>query len=516
MKGLLTRLFGDYDSKIFYPFLLAAGVMIVFLAFNQAAFTKVVSAMTNYLIFNFAWMFQIGALLAILFCFWLMFSRYGDLKLGKDDDTPEFSDFAWISMMFSAGFGLSLWLWYSSEILYHLFESDRLKAMGLLGQPGGVATALQSVFMDWGLHGWCLFTVGALAVALPAYRKDKPMSLSGGLYGLLGDKSYTSVWGRLTDIFGALGAFGGTAAAMGMGLTVIFYGFNDLTGIEMTLGPKAAIMLFIVVSFICATISGLYKAIKWMSVINTWLTIFLCVFVLVLGPTVYMLTVTTEALGNYITYFIDFSLWGNSGTGVDFETWKATGWQNWWLIFYILWWVSYIPFCAGFFARISRGRTIRGFVAGSIFGPTIITFICFGVWSATSAHMQFTGQIDMYAQLQNDFGGTIYRILHQMPISLLTTTIVLISSYFYGVTTYNSTTYFLSMQFTGGDPNPKTSMRALSGVLIGATGLAFLVIGDFNGLKSLGILAGTPFFIILLAYMLSIIKMLKAIEMKTF
>ena len=506
MKQVLTAVFGEHEGKVFYPFLIILSIIIGVLLVDQAAFTACFSSLTKWLIFDFGWAFQLGTFVAILFCFWLMFSSYGEVKLGTPEDKPEFTTLAWVSMMFASSFGLVMWLWYSAEIIYHLFESSRIADMGLTGQAAGVPVALQSVFMDWGFHGFALFGIGGLAVALPAYRQGKPMNLAGGLYGILGERSYTSIWGFLTDIAGALGAFGGTAAAMGLGLTVISCGIKDLTGIDIGLGPQVGIMLFLVLAFILSSVSGVDKGIRILSLVNIYITAALCVFLFIAGPTNYIFVTITEALGRYINYFADFSLWGDAGSIVD-GAFKPRGWQNWWLVFYVVWWTSYIPFCGGFVARVSRGRTVREFLLGAVIAPMAIAFLCFGAWGSTSAFMQITGAVDMYQQIQTNFGGTIFRLLHELPLASLSIPLVMISSTIYGITTYDSTTYFISMQLSGGQLNPKMSMRVLVGLLIGAAGVTFLTIGDFNGLKSLGIVAGAPFFVVLMAYMYSIGRM---------
>ena len=504
----LRKFFGKYDEKVFYPLVALLVAVIGFIIYDHKSFQSVFDSMNQWLIFNFAWGFQSIAFVCIIFAIWLSFSRYGSLKLGKDDETPEFSTLSWVSMMFSAGFGISMWMWCSAEVIYHLHTSAAVADAGATGKAAGVPIALQSVFMDWGVHGWVLFAVGGFAVAFPSYRLGRPMNLASGLYGILKERSYTSFWGKLTDVAGALAALGGTAAALGFGLMMINYGLKTILGIEIGFAGKVIAMIFLVAAFVASAVSGIKRGIKVLSLVNIYMSVILCGFLVIVGPTNYIFTTVVESVGRYINFFADYSLWGDAKTFTD-GAWKSRGWNNWWLVFFIIWWISYIPFCGGFIARISRGRTVREYILGSVLFPTGITILFFGIWSAVAAHLEITGTVALYDAIKNDFGSTIYVVLQQFPLASLTCLFVFISSIIYGVTTYDSTTYFISMQVAGGDTDPKISMRILWGAVIGFLGLVFLSIGNFDAMKALAIVSGAPFALVLVVYMISSVRMLK-------
>lgn len=508
MKKVLEPIIGKFDEKVFYPLILLIFAALTFIVIDNKGFQSVFDAANQWLIFNCAWIFQLVTFICIAFGFWLALSRYGTLKLGAQDDTPEFSTPAWVSMMFSAGFGITMWMWCSAEVIYHLYTSAAVADAGATGQAKGVPIALQSVFMDWCLHGWMLFAVGGFAVAFPAYRLGRPMNLAAGLYGLLREKTYTSPWGKVTDIAGAVAALGGTAAALGFGLMMISYGLKTVFGVEIGFTGKAVAMFLLVAAFVASAVSGIQKGIKVLSLANVIMSILLCAFLALAGPTNYIFTTITESLGLYIGNFAELSLWGDAGNFTD-GIWKTRGWNNWWLVFFILWWASYIPFCGGFIARISKGRTVREYILGSVILPSVITIIFFGVWSTASAHLQITNAAPIWDHIQNDFGSTIYEVLKQYPMATFTCLFVFVSSILYGITTYDSTTYFISMQVAGGEAHPKIFMRILWGLVIGILGLVFLSIDNFDAMKALAIVCGAPFFIVLIFYMVSIVKMLK-------
>ncbi len=508
MKQILEPIIGKFDSKMFYPLTILLTALLSFIIIDNKGFQAVFDATNKWLIFNCAWMFQLVTFICIVFGFWLAFSKYGNLKLGRDEDKPEFTTMEWVSMMFSAGFGISMWMWCSAEVIYHLYTSAAVIDAEAVGKAQGVPIALQSVFMDWTLHGWMLFAVGGFAVAFPAYRLGKPMNLAAGLYGIFKDKSFTNGWGKATDVAGAIAALGGTAAALGFGLMMISYGVKTLFGIEIGFMGKVIAMALLVAAFVASAASGIQKGIKLLSLANIYMSIVLCLFLLFAGPTNYIMTTITEALGLYLNNFTSLSLWGDAGTFVD-GAWKSRGWNNWWLVFFILWWASYIPFCGGFIARISKGRTVREYILGSVILPTIITMLFFGIWSAASAHIEITKAAPIWDFIQNDFGSTIYEVLKQYPFSTVTCAFVFLSSILYGITTYDSTTFFISMQVSGGEADPKIGMRIMWGAVIGGLGLIFLSIGNFDAMKALAIVCGAPFFGVLMVYMVSIVKMLK-------
>ena len=329
-----------------------------------------------------------------------------------------------------------------------------------------------------------------------------------------GDKAYSSIWGKLADFFGAFAAIGATATPIALGIGLIVSGFDKVFGIELGLPGKILILVAMVVAFVSSAMSGVKRGIKILSVINISLSMVLFVVLLVIGPTNFIISTIGEAFAWSINNFLELSLYSDVGTFAVNEAgnptkWAPGGWQNWWLVFYILWWAGYATFCGGFTARISRGRTVREFVLGSILGPGFITLLLFGIMGAISAHAEVTGLAPMWETVQNDFGAATYVILESMPWGSVTMAFVMASAAVYGVTTYDSTSYFIAMQVSGGNPNPPLVQRALWGSVVGVMGLTFLIIGDFNAIKGLSIVAGTPFFFFLMAYIPSIMKMLK-------
>lgn len=511
MRKLIEPIFGDYDEKIFYPVLVLLGLILAAILIDANATKKAFDSVNNWLIFNFSWGFLIGVAAVVFFAIWVGLSKYGDMRLGKDTDRPEFSFIAWVAMMFSAGFGLSTLMWCAAEPLYHLYQSSWTVDAGTAGTPAGIPRAMMLTWFDWGLHGWALFAVGGLAIAFPAYRMDKPMTLGIGLFGILKEKSLTGFWGKLADVLGVISTLGGNAASLGFGVLSIAYGIKFITGIELGTAGTLVAMSMIVAAFIISAASGVERGIKYLSLINIYIGIGMIIYLLVAGPTGYLLSLITQTFGEYVSQVVTLSFWTDAAHFKD-GAWAQRSWLNWWVIFYWLWWVSYIPFCSGFIARISRGRTIREYILGTIIVPVLMTFVLFGVWGGNAAHLEVTGQAPMWDAVQNDFGSTIYTLLSQFPMGGVLCVIVFFSIVCFGVTTSDSASYFISMQISKGSLNPAIGMRIFWGVLLGGIGLILLASGKLNALKAMAIVVGAPFFFVVLAYMVSIVKMLKMAE----
>lgn len=512
MKDVIEKLFGRTDFKLFWPTLGILLATIIYLVIDPKGAGDAFSGLYTWLIMHFSSGFLLGVGMVVFICFAIAFSKYGSLKLGSDDDEPEFSWFAWASMMFSASIGGAAIMWTAAEPLYHLMGSSWVVDEGTKGIAAGIPRAIQLTIFDWGVHGWSLFAIGGLAIAFPAYRKNKPMTVGTGLYGLLGDKANTGVWGKLSDILGAVSTIGGVATALGMIIMALAWAINHLFGVELGLGGKIGLLLFIIVCYIASAISGINRGIRILSLVNVYIALFMAAFLLIMGPTEWLLNLMTQSVGEYFGRFIEMTFWTDAGNFVDGE-FKQRSWLNWWVVFYWLWWATYIPFCGGFLARISKGRTIREYLLGSIFAPLAILFVIFTIWGGNACYIEVTGQAQIWAEVQNNFGAGVYMVMEQFPGGTLLSYLFFLSVLFFAVTTADSASYFVSMQMSHGDTDPSIPMRALWGSIIGFLGVFFMAAGGggasaLNALKGLSIIVGTPFFLVEIAFIISIFKML--------
>ncbi len=321
---------------------------------------KTFEMISSILLQNAKW-FYLGLLTLILgFLFYLMISRFGLIRLGKDDEKPEFSFVGWISMLFSGGMGVGLVFWSAAEPMWHYASNPFTPSFS----DESASMAMQLTFFHWGLHPWSIFCMTALALAYFSYRKGLPFSLRSILYPLIGDRIYGPI-GHTVDILTiAITAFG-VAQSLSMSVLQINSGLNQVFSL-----PNSLSLQFLMLAVLCgiATISvimGINRGMQRLSELNMILAILLIVILLSIGPTRYLLNTLLESTGNYAQNIISMSLWS--------DTQKDSGWQNWWTAFYWPWWMTWGPFVGMFIARISRGRTIRELIAGALLVPTLVT-----------------------------------------------------------------------------------------------------------------------------------------------
>jgi choline/carnitine/betaine transport len=503
--GFFEKILGKYDVALFWPVLLSfVAIILMALAFPEAT-GKTLVTVRNFLIFNFSWAFLLGVGATLFFCIFLAVSPFGDLKLGKDEDKPEFTFNAWISMLFSCGLGIGFVFYSVAEPITHLYQSSHVIDMGAVGKAAGVPKAIEMTLLDWGIHGWALFALAAWAIAFPAYRLGKPMVVSTGLYGLLGDRCNTSIWGRIADMLGALGTIGGNAAMIGLGVASISFGIQTLFGIELSAFGKTAVMIGLIVMYVISACSGVERGIKYLSLINMALAGCVLLALIFFGhaPAQYLFNMMTQMCGDYFSGILEYTFWSDAG---NFE---QRDWLGWWMVFYWLWWISYIPFCGGFIARISKGRTLREFMFGVIFVPFILTILWFSVWGGSAAFAEVSGALPLWENIQANPESGVYSLLGGMPGGWFISLVVLINIVIFAVTTSDSASFFVAMQMSKGALNPKVSMRLLWGVVIGFTGIIFQLTGGFNAIKSLAIVVGAPFFFVGIAFIFSTYTMLK-------
>lgn len=506
--GLIEKVFGDYDRGLFLPVLgTFVAILACALAFPEAT-AKTLVTIRNFLIFNFSWAFLMGVGVTLFFCIYLAVSPFGSLKLGLDEDVPEFSFSAWISMLFSCGLGIGFVFYSVAEPLTHLHESSHVIDMGAAGQAAGVPMALQMTVMDWGIHGWALFALAAWAIAFPAYRLGKPLTVATGLYGILGDKCNTSLWGRLADGLGTLGTIGGNATMIGLGVASISYGIQTLFGIQLSMAGQAGVMLFLIIAYVISAATGVERGIKFLSQLNMVLAGCVLLIIVFFGhaPVQYLMNTMTQLCGDYFAGIWEYTFWSDAGNFAQRD------WLGWWIVFYWLWWISYIPFCGGFIARISKGRTLREFMFGVIFVPVLLAILWFGIWGGSAAFAELNGILPLWKSVQANPESGVYLLLGSMKGGWWISLIVLFNIIIFAVTTSDSASFFVAMQMSKGNPDPKVSMRLLWGVVIGLTGIIFQLTGGFNAIKALAIVVGAPFFFVGIAFIFSVYAMLKAAQ----
>lgn len=502
---------GNIDRVIFWPAVISLLVLLaIALTLTDKANTMLLG-LQNYFCISWGWF--INALVGINFFYiiYIGLSRFGNIKLGKDTDNPEYNTLSWICMLFSAGVGIGYVCFGVAEPMWHSFTATTIKRLGIAGTPEAFPLGIQSAIMDWGATCWALFALGGLAIALPCYRKNLPMTVGTSLYGLSGDKHRTSIWVKLTDVIGIIAAICGNSAALGMGVLSICWVINYLFGIETTIGLKVFIAFAILLLYIISTATGLNRGLKYLSLTNVVVASLLCLYVLITGPTTYILNIITEEIGLTITHLIPQAFFSDAGSI------EQDSWLYWWPIFYWLWWISYIPFVGGFVARISRGRTIRQFVFGVTFIPVGMALIWFSVFGGAGSWAQFVDGIQIWQVMEAQGSEpAIWTLLSSYPLGTIICIIALISLICFTVTTSDAASFYISLQCSGqSDGSAVLGARLLWALLLGSFASILIFLGGTDAmttLKGFTIAGATPFCIITILMEISLWKMLKKIE----
>ncbi len=496
--NFLERYLGKMDPVLFWS---TGSVILAAVIFGMVApkqFDGALTTMQSFIVGNFSWYFLLSIAIYLGVCVVIAFGKYGDLKLGKDDEKPQFGYFSWIAMLFSCGVGVGYAFWAVGEPVMHYMNTPYLATSQT---PAAQPIAIQIGVMHWGLHAWAVFALVGLAIAFPAYRMGKPMNVSISLYGLFGDKIIGSRFGRFVEFLAAFGTVAGVSTALGLGIISINAGIKHIFGTGLSTTGMVLFMIFLIGCYILSAVSGIEKGIKNLSNINVFVAFIWGGFLLVMGPTNDLLNLTVQTAGSYIENFIYMTFW------TDFH--GKTGWLGWWTVFYWIWWISWAPFCGGFVARISRGRTVREFIIGVALVPTLVAIVWFSVVGGTAQFAQINGTAPMAEALKADMGSGIYVLLSSFQFGDWMGYVVFINLLIFLITSADSASFFVAMQMSKGDIEPTTTMKLIWGGLIGSLALVLLVNGGLQALQKASIIAGAPFSIIIFMMIFSLFKMLR-------
>ncbi|MGM1017803.1 MAG: BCCT family transporter [Actinomycetota bacterium] len=479
----------DIERWVFWP---ASVIILVFVAFTliapgtaEAMFDAIQGSIVN----AFNWYYVLIAAFFVAFSLYLGFSRFGDIKLGQDADEPEFSLLSWFALLFAAGMGIGLVFYGVSEPLTH-FVSPR---PGVEGTPGQLAqAALGQTYLHWGVHAWAIYVVIGLALAYAIHRRRRPISIRWTLEPLLG-KRVAGGWGHAIDVIALVGTLFGVATSLGLGVLQISAGL-DIAGLaEPNETTQIIIILIISVFVLMSVLSGLTKGMKWLSTINLLLAAVLVLYLLVAGPTEFLLRDFVQSIGYYIQNFVGLSFNTSAYQGTSGEEWQSS-----WTSFYWGWWISWAPFVGIFIARISKGRTVRQFVAGVILVPTLLGILWFAVLGGSALAMEMANPGTLTTDGTVDLQGALFMMLQQVPGTPIITVGVLLLITIFFVTSSDSGALVMGMIATGGQQNPRRWIRTFFVLVTAALAISLLLAGGLEALQTAAITIALPFSVIML------------------
>jgi len=440
---------------------------------------------------GFSWYYVAITAFFVAFCLFLGFSRYGDIRLGRDDDEPEFSMLAWFSLLFAAGMGIGLVFYGVSEPLSHYISPKP----GVEGTPAQLAqSALTQTYLHWGVQAWAIYVVVGLALAYAIHRRRRPLSIRWALEPVLG-RRVRGGWGNTIDAVALVGTLFGVATSLGLGVLQISSGL-EAAGIieEPSLFSQIVIIAVITAAVLFSVLSGVARGMKWLSTTNLVLAAALLVFVLFAGDTFYLLREWVQSIGSYLQNYIGLSFSVSAFQGQAGQDWQAS-----WTSFYWGWWISWAPFVGIFIARVSRGRTVREFVMGVLIVPTLLGILWFAVLGGSAVRQEVAEPGTMTETDGSvNIEGALFQLFEHLPAPLVLTVgaLILISIFF--VTSADSGALVMGMIATGGNPEPSKPVRTLFTLITALLAIALLIAGGLVALQTAAIIIALPFSIVML------------------
>ncbi len=445
--------------------------------------------------------YVITAIFTLGFLVWLALSRYGRVVLG-DSDTPEHSSFAWASMLFCAGIGASLIYWGATEWTFYYVEPP----FGLAPESDVAITWAASYgIFHWGPVGWAFYCLPAVALGCSYYVEKIPsLRLSSACSAVL--KSQTDHWpGRVIDLLFIVGLLGTAATGLGFGTSVVSSSITELTGIEDGIGLQAVIISIATAMIAYSVYRGLDKGIKVLSTLNAAMALLLIAFVLIAGPTIFILEMGVTSLGTVIQNFFQMITWTDPLQRADFvESWT---------VFYWAWWLAMGPFVGMFVCKISQGRTIRQLVFGMLGWGSLGCALFFVVLGNYALHLQVNGAYDVVNEAVNVGPSTaIASIIALLPMGSLWLVFVILIGLVFMATTYDSASYTLAAGATRSmqaNEHPARWHRVFWALGLGILPLSLLFAGGLRELQTASLVASIPLVAVYGLLAVSILRMLR-------
>lgn len=499
-SGMLAEAWRGLKKPVFIPASVIIIGLIAFAAIYGATgggdlFETLNGAVTA----GVGWWYILAATGFVLFAIFCGVTRIGNIRLGRDDEKPEFGVLSWFAMLFSAGMGIGLVFYGVAEPLSHYVTPP--EAGGIPGSTDGAANqALELTLFHWGLHAWAIYVIVGLGLAYMTYRRGRPLSVRWLLEPLLGRKRVEGPIGHAVDVVAIVGTLFGVATSLGFGVQQILAGLGFLGWLDYS--SLAVIVLIVAITGIAtfSVVSGVDKGLKWLSNINMSLAAGLALFVLVLGPTLFLTQSWVENLGGYLQSLPEMAL--------RTAPFSDDGWAGDWTIFYWGWWMSWAPFVGMFIARISRGRTIREFIAGVLITPTIIGSLWFTIFGDAAILRQRDGaSLLTDGKVNND--TSLFQFLEGLPLGTITSVLAILVIIFFFVTSSDSGSLVIDVLASGGDTETPKVTRIYWAVLEGVAAAVLLLVGgsaSLTALQTVSIATAVPFSIVLVLACISLYR----------
>ncbi|MDJ0860196.1 MAG: BCCT family transporter [Dinoroseobacter sp.] len=437
-----------------------------------------------------------GLLLLALF---LMFSRFGSVRLGPEGSEPEFSTPAWIAMLFAAGMGVGLLFYGAAEPLVHFATLREFE-----NEPTAAGFALFVTYLNWGFHAWAIYGMVGLVVAYFAFRRGGTLLLSAPLTDVYGRFAFARPLGWIFDLLSIVAIAVGLAGSMAMGVFQIQTGLAKLIGLESASSLTLPVFIAMCIAFVIPLRRDLGDGMAKLSNTAMLIAIVLMIYLLIMGPTSYIMNSVVTGFGRYV-----FGVLPAGFSTAEFFEENIVNWFQSWTLNYMIWWLAWSPFVGVFIARISRNRTVREFLVGVIVAPTLFSILWFGVFGGTAFHDALRGNAELLEVNAESLDATTFALLQRLPLDALTQAATILAAFLFVVTSVVSAGFTLAMIGSGGDDNPSPTIRTIWGAVLGALGLAMVLVGDIGLVRSIIAVSALAFVFIVPILVLCLMRSLK-------
>ena len=495
------------DRVVFFGSIALVLPFIVFGAFYPDLLARAGSFALAWVTRVWGWLYLSSVNIFVLAGLLLACSPFGSIRLGKDDEKPEFSRLSWFAMLFSAGMGIGLVFWSIAEPLYHFSGPPT----GEAGTAHAARLAFSIFFHHWGIHAWGTYVAVGLPIAYFQFRKGLPGTISScltpffaGGEGANNSSSAAGIIGNIVDILAVWATVLGVVTSLGLGALQISSGLSITFGIPSGSLTTNMVIVVITLLFVLSALSGLQRGIKFLSLGNVAIMLLLMSFFLVCGPFSYLVRTFFTALADYVNHLAPLS--------ATFALFDNRAWTENWTIFYWAWWIAWAPFVGSFIASISKGRTIREFILMVMILPALFSFLFSSILGGTALHMQLFDHVPLVETVAKNIEATLFATLEHLPLYRLSAilTNLLIASFF--ITSADSATFVISrlsmaksrLRESGSD----RMLIVIWGVVLGGLALVLISSGGLKALQTASIVGALPFVLVMFFLLASLIRAL--------
>jgi len=479
-------------SGVFIISVIITGLIILISLIFPQEMSSVTNVVRDMLGIKFGAFYMLLATLIVAVCIYFMFNPIGKIKLGDPDSKPEHSLVTWLAMLFSAGMGIGLVFYGAAEPLSHYAISA---PQNEIYSAEALADSLKFTFFHYGIHAWAIYAIVALALAYFQFRKKENILLSATLKPLIGQKAEGPI-GTAVDSLTIIATIVGVATTLGFGAAQINSGLNYLFNIPENITSQLVIIAVASILFLWTAVSGINKGISIISNINIVIAVLLMLIIIILGPTVKIFNFTLESAGNYLNDFLSMSFRTEANNP------EGQRWIQKWTVMYWSWWLSWSPFVGVFIARISKGRTIRQFLAFVLLLPTLFSILWIGIFGTLST----SAVTQNHALASLPYEKMLFGVFETMPFGTILSVIAIILVFSFFITSADSATIVLAMQSENGALKPRKLTKLVWGTMLALIAVALLIAGGLDALQDVMIIIAFPFAILMIFIIIALIR----------